>query len=306
MREYIIEYRFKKIVDLEATLDCGQSFVWQKTSNAQWQGWIGNYPTQVCKIDPNKLILKTQAPELLSRAYFQVDQNWDAMIETFPKDDQILQSALRFAGGMILLRQPIWETTVSFILSAQKQIPHIRILILRLRERFGKRLANNLYTFPSPRALAQASENDLRACGLGFRAKSLSVAARQIESGEVALNSVSTMDYQTARAELQKLRGVGPKIADCICLFVLGHYQAFPMDTWMIRMIREIYFPRKRILTRSSMEQFASIHFGRYGGYAQQILFHWMRKLWSRTKNKGTPHSSRVPSPRPILYEGRP
>jgi N-glycosylase/DNA lyase len=283
MREYCIEYRSKTIVDLDITLDCGQSFAWGKTSDGHWQGWIGNYPAEARQVSENKLILKTKAPEPVAREYFQTNENWEAMIATFPQKDKALQAAMRFAGGMVLLRQPLWETTVSFILSAQKQIPHIRALALRLRERFGKRLAKNLYAFPSAIALANASEEDLRACGLGFRAKSLSIAARQVQSGEVSLDRICTMDYEAARAELQKLRGVGPKIADCICLFALGHYRAFPMDTWMIRLIREVYFPKTRILLRDRMERFAATHFGKYGGYAQQILFHWMRKKWKRS-----------------------
>ncbi len=293
MHEYCIEYRSKAIVDLDITLDCGQSFSWGKTPEGHWQGWIGHYPAQALQVGENRLILKTKAPEAVAREYFQTDESWESMIAAFPRKDKTLQAAMRFAGGMVLLRQPIWETTVSFILSAQKQIPHIRALTLRLRERFGKRLAKDLYTFPSASVLAKASEEDLRACGLGFRAKSLSIAARQVQSGEVSLDRIYAMDYEAARAELQKLRGVGPKIADCICLFALGHYQAFPMDTWMIRMIKEVYFPQTQTLARDRMEQFAAIHFGKYGGYAQQILFHWMRKKWKRPFKKKAPVPSR-------------
>jgi N-glycosylase/DNA lyase len=283
--EHLIEYADKRYIDLDVTLDCGQTFAWEKQPDGTWRGWIGDHPATLTQLAPQKLLIRTTATEHDTRTYFQTDQKWDTMIATFPKDDPALQAAIEFAGGMILLRQPLWETIASFILSPQKQIPHIRILTQRLRARFGNRILKapaSLRTFPSYKAIARASEVDLRACGLGFRAKSLAIAARQITAGKVSLDSIAVSDYSTARSALQSLRGVGPKVADCVALFALNHTQAFPMDTWILRMIREIYFPRKRILTRARMEAFASRHFGRHGGYAQQILFHWMRKQWSK------------------------
>jgi N-glycosylase/DNA lyase len=287
--KYWIEYRYKARVDLDVTLDCGQSFAWQKREDGSWCGWIGDYPAEVVYAGGNGLEIETAAPLELVNDYFQVDRDWDGMMASFPRDDRVLESALEFAGGMVLLRQPIWETTACFILSAQKRIVHIQVLTQRLRRRLGKRVGKNLFTFPSYGVVAKASEEVLRGCGLGFRAKNLLTAARQLAGGEVCLSAISKMDYWCARGELQRLQGVGPKIADCVCLFALGHFEAFPFDTWMIRMMREIYFPRTRRLRMERMERFAAKYFGQYRGYAQQILFHWMRKMWKggETLKKG-------------------
>ncbi|MDE3068527.1 MAG: DNA-3-methyladenine glycosylase 2 family protein, partial [Verrucomicrobiota bacterium] len=127
-----------------------------------------------------------------------------------------------------------------------------------------------------PEKIADASEAELRACKAGFRAPHLLAAARQIAAGEFDLEKIRGLPLLEARAELLKLRGVGPKITDCILLFACGFDSAFPVDVWVERALRTLYFPRRRANPRR-LRQFVATHFGPHAGYAQQYLFHYRR-----------------------------
>ena len=132
------------------------------------------------------------------------------------------------------------------------------------------------HSFPSPQRIAAATEAELRACKMGFRAPSLLAAARQVAEGKFDLEKIRRLDYAEARAELMKLRGVGGKIADCVLLFAYGFDSAFPVDVWIERALQRLYFPRRRA-SEPRLRRFAATHFGPHAGYAQQYLFHYMR-----------------------------
>jgi len=133
-----------------------------------------------------------------------------------------------------------------------------------------------IYSFPTPQRLASVTEADLRSCKMGFRAPHLLAAARQIANGRFDLERLRHLPLAGARGELMKLRGVGGKIADCVLLFAYGFDGAFPVDVWVERALRELYFPRRRV-SEKKLRQFAATHFGPHAGYAQQYLFHYMR-----------------------------
>ena len=150
-----------------------------------------------------------------------------------------------------------------------------------LPELAGETPALQCFAFPTPQRVAAATEAELRACKMGFRAPSLLAAARQIADGDFDLEKIRGMDYPTARHELMQLRGVGGKIADCVLLFAYGFDCAFPVDVWVERALQELYFPRRRA-SHKRLQKFAATHFGPHAGYAQQYLFHYMR-----TQNNG-------------------
>jgi N-glycosylase/DNA lyase len=135
-----------------------------------------------------------------------------------------------------------------------------------------------MFTYPQPERLAEASEAELRTCKLGYRAKNLLGTARMIAGGEVDLRRIEKMDDESARAELCRLPGVGEKVANCALLFGFGRLAAFPIDVWIERVLREIYFKRKRKVTAKRLRDFSAEYFGPHGGYAQQYLFHHARK----------------------------
>jgi N-glycosylase/DNA lyase len=139
-----------------------------------------------------------------------------------------------------------------------------------------------IYSFPTPQRIATITEAELRACKMGFRAPHLLAAARQVVDGKFDLERLRHLPQEEARGELMKLRGVGHKIANCLLLFAFGFDGAFPVDVWVERALRELYFPRRRVSAKR-LQDFAATHFGPHAGYAQQYLFHYMRTKMKRT-----------------------
>jgi N-glycosylase/DNA lyase len=224
--------------------------------------------------------------EELARKYFELDLPLSEIYGTFPNDDAMM-AALEFCRGLRIVRQPAWECLATFITSAMKQVAHIAQISHILRERFGSAVRwedETLFSYPTAERLAEASEAELRECRLGFRAKNLLGAARMIASGEVNLDEVAAMPDAEARAELCRLPGVGEKVANCALLFGFNRLRAFPIDVWIERVLRQLYFPKKRKVTTRRLREFSAEYFGEFGGYAQQYLFHYARLTWRRGK----------------------
>lgn len=274
--------------DLAATLDSGQVFRW-KQHGESWHGILGHHALRLTQTPEG--IHATAHTEVTDwtflRHFLQSDIQLDSILKTFPADDP-MTAAIAHCRGLRLLRQDPWECLASFILSSTKQIVQIRQIVALLCERFGEPIAAERqdsghpaspishHSFPSPARLAAATEAELRACKMGFRAKGLLHAARDIAEGRLDLEKIRTLDYAAARVELTKLHGVGIKIADCVLLFAYGFDSAFPVDVWIERALQQLYFPRRRA-SHKRLHHFAATHFGPHAGYAQQYLFHYMR-----------------------------
>ena len=290
--------------DLAATLDSGQVFRWQFYDGA-WHGVLGKHFLRLTQTE-NGIHAAAAAPVAdwnFLREFFQTEIELAIVLKTFP-DDAPMNLAVARCRGLRLLRQNPWECLASFILSSTKQIVQIRQIVALLCERFGEPvavgrvtpcappLANEhalihggargatrpatAFSFPTPQQIAAASEKELRACKMGFRAPGLHAAARAIADGQFDLEKIRALDYAAAREELMTLRGVGGKIADCVLLFGYGFDTAFPVDVWIERALQELYFPRRRA-SEKRLRKFAATHFGPHAGYAQQYLFHYMR-----------------------------
>jgi len=298
--------------DLAATLDSGQAFRWQP-GRGSWTGVIGQYPVRLTGTRSG-IRAETAGPVTdwrWLRDYLQTEADLDAALRTFP-DDEPMRQAVAACRGLRLLRQDPWECLASFMLSATKQIVQIRQIIALLCERFGEPIAANVadddvgrrtfplpkiaadlrprrrsggsglsathlsHSFPTAERLAGLTEADLRACKMGFRAPNLHAAARRIADGRFDLKRLQQLPLPEAREELMKLRGVGRKIADCVLLFAYGFEGAFPVDVWVERALRELYFPRRQVSAKR-LHHFAATHFGPRAGYAQQYLFHYIR-----------------------------
>lgn len=269
-------------VHLECTLNSGQAFHWIR-SGAGWLGAIGPVPAYLEQRTDGSVWVNSGAREVASR-YLAWEDPLPEIEASFP-DDPTMQQALAFCRGMRILRQPAWEAVATFITSSMKQVAHIAQISHTLRRRYGKKLffdGREVFAYPAAEALAALEEADLRACALGYRAKNLLGAARMVASGEVDLECVSGMDQERARTELCRLPGVGEKVANCALLFGFGRLQAFPVDVWIERVIREKYFARKRRVTAARIREFCAEYFGPYGGYAQQYLFHHARLTWGK------------------------
>jgi N-glycosylase/DNA lyase len=267
--------------DLAATLTSGQAFRWE-SRDQRWIGVIGSHWVRLHP-GPGSLTAETAVPvpdwNWLTH-YLQLDVDLDEVTRTFP-DDEPMRAAVAASRGLRLLRQDPWECLSSFILSSTKQIVQIRQIVALLCERYGEPLAvapacPPAFAFPCPARLARATEAELRACKMGFRAPYLLETARLIAGGRFDLARLQVLPINVARAELMQLPGVGQKIADCVLLFAYGFQSSFPVDVWVMKALRQLYFPRRRV-SRQRLHRFAATHFGPNGGYAQQYLFHYMR-----------------------------
>jgi len=190
-------------------------------------------------------------------------------------------AAVNACRGLRLLRQDPWECLASFILSSTKQIVQIRQIVSLLCERLGEPIPAAAeyapaFGFPSPARIARATEAELRACKMGFRAPYLLESARHVVEDRIDLERLRHLPVEIARAELIKLPGVGRKIADCVLLFAYGFQSAFPVDVWVMKALQKLYFPRRRAKAKR-LRHFSETHFGPNAGYAQQYLFHYMR-----------------------------
>ena len=266
---------------LAATLTSGQAFGWQFRVGA-WESVIGSRWVRLRQAE-GCFVAATAAPVahwgwLIH--YLQTDVDLNTVLLSFPADEP-MRASVAACRGLRLLRQDPWECLASFILSSTKQIVQIQQITAQLCARFGAPVPvppghAPAFAFPTAERLATVSEADLRACKMGFRAPNLLVTAQMVVNGEVDLSSLRARTVEEARRELLKFPGVGEKIADCVLLFAYGFQQAFPVDVWVSKALRQLYFPGRRP-DRRQLRRFTATHFGANAGYAQQYLFHYVR-----------------------------
>lgn len=254
-----------KNFDLSQTLDCGQAFRWKCKENGVWCGVaLGRYIE--LEIKGNDLIISGSSKEDFEeiwKDYFDLERDYAHIIESVSVNETIKKAAL-YGSGIRILNQDPWEALCSFIISQNNNIPRIKGIIERLCEGFGERCGEG-YTFPDANTISKLEVEDLSFLRAGFRAKYILDAARRIANGEIDLESLKKADFETARNELMKIKGVGPKVADCALLFGLGHIEAFPRDVWIKRAMEELFGGE---LPECAVE---------FAGIVQQYIFFYAR-----------------------------
>ena len=253
-------------LDLEQTLDCGQSFRWEKQDDGSFSGVaFGKYVN--ISLDGTDMIIKNAAPEdeKIWRNYFDLELDYGKIRGDISKLHPVLEDAARYAPGIRILRQEPYEALCTFIISQNNNIKRIKGIVARLCESFGDEIDEGVYTFPTAERLAELTPDDLAPLRAGFRNRYIIDSAKKVASGEVDLELCKTADYEAARAELMKITGVGVKVADCTLLFGMHRVEAFPVDVWMKRAMEKL-FPGM-----------SANDFGEYAGIAQQYIFHYSR-----------------------------
>lgn len=221
--------------------------------------------------------------------YFDLQTDYGRFVESVDGKDAYLQRAAAFGSGIRILRQDVWEMIITFVISQQKTIPAIRSLVEGISERYGSRITsggNDFYAFPTPCQLSRAALEELQQLKLGYRAKYIYQICRDVCSGALDLEKLKSYDYPAAFAYLQQFYGIGGKVANCVCLFGLHHIGAFPVDTWIHKVLMKEYACRCRpsVLDRvprtRQCDFLVKKFFSKYKGYAgvmQQYIFYYER-----------------------------
>lgn len=276
--------------NLDATLCCGQAFRWNK-HDEWWYGVVEKNIFKICQIRNNLKFENAETNQI--KKYFGL---YDKLPEIFSQigNDKHIRHAIALFKGLRILRQNPWECLISYICATYKNISAIRQTLFNLCRKFGDKVnfdSYNFYTFPTPKTLAKATANELAECGLGYRAEYVAETAKRVYESDFKFEHLLKMPYEKAREELLSFSGVGLKVADCVLLFSLEKFEAFPIDVWIKRAILKYYkshFPKEFILKIShktlltsleyeTLNFFGRKYFGKYAGYAQEYLYHYER-----------------------------
>lgn len=262
---------------LTETLDGGQAFRWNRQPDGFWLGQWGNC---VCRLRRRSDgVLLWSAPQSLKEtvarelpAYLAADQDWAGLVEQLPwRTDPHLADCVKRFPSLRILRQPLGETLLGFLCSATKQIVQIKQMCHQMALAFGQEIVPGFHALPDWAAIARASEEDLRRCGLGFRARYIKATSLLLADAPDRSLAFEQLPYPAARAELIRLPGVGEKVADCILLFGAGRLESFPVDVWILRVMENRY--QLHGWTNPQIAHFGRMHFGHLAGLAQQFLF---------------------------------
>jgi len=261
-----------KNFDIEQIFNCGQCFRFGRNKEKE-NTFCGVAFGKYLEVSQNDKSVTFNCSEdtfnSLWYSFLNLDSDYSLYIDLF-SDDKTLCEASRFSSGIRILRQDPWETLCSFIISQNNNIPRIKGIIENMSRAFGEKIEcdsnEDMYTFPSAKALYEAGEDAIFALKTGFRAKYIYDAASKVVNGDIDLNSIFDMPLDKATDTLLTIKGVGPKVAACVLLFGFSKYDAFPVDVWVKKILSNYY-------SDGQPKHFS----GKYAGIAQQYLFYYER-----------------------------
>lgn len=272
--------------DVKHIFECGQCFRWNAIENNIYIGVVGQNVIEVTQKE-NEVIFESigedNLEELVNR-YFDLTRDYEDIKNTLSNVDNYLKESISYGCGIRILNQDLWETILSFIISANNHIPRIKGIIERLSKAYGDEIIfkeKSYYTFPSLEQLKNVTVEEYRNLGLGFRDIRMYETVKMIKNGDVKLEDLYKMDTSEAKEKLLLLSGVGPKVADCILLFSdLKRMDVFPIDVWVRRVMNELYIKEKeeKKVSKKQILSIAKEKFGSLEGLAQQYLFYWRRE----------------------------
>ena len=275
MRTVQFDLTTTDLLSLPNTLECGQSFRWKKQPNGSYTGIVKGVPA-VIRNENNNVVIetaddKTKNIKQFWADYFDLQTDYSAIISSFSREFRnhlFTIKALEYGSGLRILQQDVWEMLISYIISQQNRISKIAAAVEEISKHKGEKIELNEYTFysfPTPQQLAELTKTELQKFGLGYRADYIVKTVQAVVNKEIILNDLRSKPLNEALTELMKLYGVGPKVANCVCLFGLGKYDAFPVDTWIEKANK--YYDGK----------LNAPLFGKYAGIVQEYIFHYVR-----------------------------
>ena len=273
--------------NMEHIFECGQCFRWNKQEDNSYIGVVKNAVIKVKKENDNIVFTGScngENFEELIKDYFDLNTNYEEYKSKLSQIDEYMKESIQFGNGIRILNQDLWECIISFIISANNNIPRIKKIIERISEKYGKAIefeGKIYYTFPDIQELSKASVQDLRELGLGFRDIRVYNTTHMILNNDINLDKIKNMKSTLQmKEELLKLDGVGPKVADCILLFSLKRLDAFPIDVWVRRVMNDLYIHNddENKVNKKQLQLLAEEKFLGLAGIAQQYLFYWKRE----------------------------
>ena len=287
MKEQKYEIKNIKSFELADIFDCGQCFRWNKQEDGSYTGIFKGNVMNVQK-QGDTVIFKgmcTGDIKEIVEEYFDLNRDYEKLKEELSKIDNNIKVSIEYGKGIRILNQDLWEIIISYIISANNNIPRIKGIIERMSKKYGKEIEWNgekYYTFPTIEELKDVTVEDYRNLGTGFRDIRLYETVKMISDGKIKLDELQkNPDTHEVREQLLTLSGVGPKVADCILLFsTLKRFEVFPIDVWVRRVMNELYIKNEdeTKVNKKEIEKIAQDKFGNLAGLAQQYLFYWKRE----------------------------
>lgn len=269
--------------DLVHIFDCGQCFRFDPCGSGAYIGTAYGKTVMISQSDEGIVFHNTSSDDFDNVWYNYLDlgRDYSEIKHELTKDnDPVMHTAVSCGSGIRILHQELWETIISFIISASNNIPRIKKIISLLCENFGEAheyMGKTYYSFPSPEKLASLSKDDLSVIRAGFRDKYILECAKGVVAGKIKLDEIKTLSTPDAKKSLMDIYGIGNKVSDCILLFGLNRYDSFPVDVWIKRVTEYCYF-NSEPQSIKTISDFAAEKFGNLGGMAQQYLFFYARE----------------------------
>lgn len=273
--------------ELKDIFDCGQCFRWKEQEDGSYTGIfeknVLNIKKRKDRIEIEGIFSKDIKEAV--EEYFDLKRDYNQLKQKLASIDKNMETSVKYGQGIRLLNQDLWETIISFIISANNNIPRIKGIIERLAKKYGDKIewkGQDYYTFPTAEQLKDVSVEEYRKLGLGFRDKRLYETTQMIVKKQIDLEKMRrNPNTFEVKEQLLTLSGVGPKVADCILLFsTLKRLEVFPIDVWVRRVMNDLYLkqPDEAKISKKQIEQMAREKFGDLAGLAQQYLYYWRRE----------------------------
>ncbi len=288
MKEQELKLKNIKSFNLKDIFECGQCFRWNENKDSSYTGIVKNNVIKIYQ-NNNNLIVKSYGEdniEELFNFYFDMNTDYEKIKIKLSQIDSYMLESIKYGEGIRILNQDLWETIMSFIISANNNIPRIKGIIEKLSRTYGNEIIWNnekYYSFPTVNQLSKATVEDFRKLGLGFRDIRMYETTKMILERQIDLEKLhQEKDTNIVREELLKLSGVGPKVADCILLFsTLKRFDVFPIDVWVRRVMNELYIKNtdETKVSKKQILEIAQEKFGNLSGIAQQYLFYWRKNI---------------------------
>jgi len=260
--------------------ECGQCFRWNREEDGSYTGVVKNKVINVLQqkntVEFNNI--NTDDYDIIKN-YFDFDTDYETIKNTL-NTDEIMAEAIKFGEGIRILNQEEWETMISFMISANNRIPMIKKVIENLSVSFGDYIGNyrgkDYFSFPTAERLSAAPVERILECKAGFRAPRIKEAATRFLYEKDKIYNIKNMSYNEGLAYLKTYKGIGDKVANCILLFSMKHFDTFPVDVWVRRVMQTLYVSKET--KDADIRKFAENKFGKYSGFAQQYLFYYARE----------------------------